>query len=140
MNPYLKYARPEPSAGWTRMDTLLALYDGALERLDRAAALLAAGDAEAAVPLLCRVQLIVTELAAGVRLDVNEELGTNYLRLYEFVAHRLRTPAADGVADARRVLATLREGFEAVRAEANELERGGRLPAADRLTLVHASA
>jgi flagellar secretion chaperone FliS len=136
MNPYAKYARPEPTTGWTRIDLLLALYDGALERLDKAAAALRAGDPGTAVPLMARVQLIVTELAAGVRTDVDEDMGTNYLRLYEFVVTSLRTPALDGIADARKVLATLRDGFEAIRQEANELERSGKLAAADKLQMV----
>lgn len=140
MNPYRAYRRPEPSAGWTRIDLLLALYDGALDRLERADAALRAGDRNAAVTALAKAQLILAELAAGVRLDGNEETGTNLLRLYEFAAHQLREPRADGVAAARKVLATLREGFQAIRAEAADLERSGRLEAAARLQMVHATA
>jgi flagellin-specific chaperone FliS len=140
MKPYLNYRRNEPSTGWTRIDLLLALYDGALERLDKAEAALRAGNETAAVPLLVRVQLIVAELSAGVRLDVNPEAGTNMLRLYEFVANELRKPRQEGIANARKILRTLREGFEGIRAEANELERTGRLPSADRLQMVHATA
>lgn len=140
MNPYKAYQKAEPTAGWTRIDMLLALYDGAVERLDRAAAAVKAGTPEAAVPLLARVQLIVSELAAGVRVDVDEQLGPNYLRLYEFVADRLRKPEAGRIADARKILATLREGFEAIREEARELERTGKLAPAGDLRMVHATA
>lgn len=140
MNPYLNYRRNEPSTGWTRIDLLLALYDGALERLDRAEAAIRAGTVSAAIPLLARVQLIVTELAAGVRPEVNPAVATNILHLYEFVAHQLREPQLDRIASARKILRTLREGFEGVRAEANELERTGQFPSADRLQMVHATA
>lgn len=140
MNPYLNYRRNEPSTGWTRIDLLLALYDGALERLDRAEAAIRAGAVSAAIPLLARVQLIVTELAAGVRPEVNPEVARNILHLYEFVAHQLCEPRLDRIASARKILRTLREGFEGVRAEANELERTGQFPSADRLQMVHATA
>src|SRR5689334_22453709 len=123
MNPYRAYRKPEPSTGWTRMDTLLALYDGALDRLNRAEAALRAGQELAALPLIAKAQLIVVELASGVRTEVNPEAGTNMLRLYEYAVNELRRPRVEGVQNARKVLLTLREGFEAVREEANRLER-----------------
>lgn len=140
MNPYQKYRHQEEPIGWTRIDLLLALYDKALERLDRAEAALRAGDRATAIPQLAKTQLIVTELAAGVRVEVNPEANTNVLRLYEFVANELAKASFEAIASARKVLRTLREGFEAVRAEANELERTGRLPTADQLRMVHATA
>lgn len=141
MNAYRAYRRPEPSAAWTRIDLLLALYDGALERLQKAEAALRQGDEAAAVPLLVRAQLIVSGLASGVRSDgTNEEMAANMLRLYEYVTHELRQPRLAGIENARKVLATLREGFETIRGEAAELERSGRLQPADRLQMVHASA
>ena len=140
MNPYLAYRRQEETTGWSRIELLMALYDKALERLDRAAAALKAGDQATAIPQIAKTQLIVSELAAGVRLDGNEENGANILRLYEFVTNELRQPRIEGIANARKILATLREGFEVIRAEANELERSGRLPTAERLRMVHATA
>ena len=139
LNAYQKYRKDEPT-GWTRIDLLLALYDKALERLDRAEAALRAGDPETALPQLAKTQLIVTELAAGVRVDVNPEANTNMLRLYEYAAHELARATPEAIDNARKVLRTLREGFEAVRAEANELERTGRLPSADQIQMVHATA
>jgi flagellar protein FliS len=131
MNPYRTYRRPEPSTGWTRIDVLLALFDGALDRLDRADRALQSGDRAAALGALVKSQLIVAELAAGVRREGNDAVGPNLLRLYEFVSHQLREPARDRIAAARRVLVMLREGFQAVRTEAVELERNGLVPAAE---------
>ena len=139
LNPYQKYRKDEPT-GWTRIDLLLALYDKALERLDRAEVALLANDTETALPQLAKTQLIVTELAAGVRVEVNPEANTNMLRLYEFVAHELARASVEAIANARKVLRTLREGFEAIRTEANELERSGRLPSADQVQMVLATA
>lgn len=140
MNPYRAYRRPGPSSGWTRIDLLLALYDGALERLDKAEAVLKEGNTAAAVPLLSRTQLIVNALAGGVRPGVNDEMTTNILRLYDFVVRELCEPRLEAVASARKVLATLREGFESIRNEANELERAGRLQSAEQLQMVLATA
>jgi flagellar protein FliS len=140
MNPYAAYRRQEHAAGITRVDLVLALYDKALERLTRAEASLAGGDAPAAVVQLAKVQLTVGELASGVRVEANEEMGTNMLRLYEFVANELRTPRAEGIRNARKVLTTLREGFEAVREEANALERSGAVAAAAGSRLIMATA
>jgi flagellar biosynthetic protein FliS len=140
MNPYQKYRRQEEVVSWTRADLLLALYDKALERLDRAEASLQAGDAVAATSQLAKAQLTVMALASGVNVEVNPENGTNMLRLYEFVVHELRTLNAPGIANARKVLRTLREGFEAIRDEANEMERRGQIPPVDQLQLVLATA
>ncbi len=140
MNAYLAYRKREEPAGWTRIDLLLALYDKAIERLDLAANALKSGDSWTALPQLAKTQLIVSELASGVRLDVDEERGTNMIRLYEFVANELSHPSLQGIASARSVLQILREGFEAVREEANALERSGIFSAADSLRMMQAIA
>lgn len=139
MNPYRSYKQNEPASGWTRIDLLLALYDKALERLDRAEGALLAGEPMVAVPQLALTQLIIAELAAGVRVEVNPEANTNILRLYEYLAAELSHPAIANIGNARKVLRTLREGFEAVRVEANELERTRRLEPADRAQMVFAN-
>lgn len=130
----------EPTAGFTRIELLLALYDKALERLEIASAALGRGEDTVARYQLAKTQLILSELASGVRVEVNPEANTNMLRLYEFATHELvkATPAA--VANVQKVLRTLREGFEAVRTEANELERTGQLAKADQLQIVLATA
>ena len=140
MTAYQAYRRPQPAAAWTRMDLVLALYDKALERLDRAEASLAAGEEHPAVQQLLKVQFTLTELSAGVVVDANPELGTNLLRLYEFVAHQLSSPNVEGIRTARKILGTLREGFEAVREEGNAVERRGAVPAAEQMRMVLATA
>jgi flagellin-specific chaperone FliS len=140
MNPYRSYKQYEPASGWTRIDLLLALYDKALERLDKAEGSLLAGEPSVAVPQLAKTQHIVVELAAGVRVEVNPEANTNMLRLYDYVVAELSHASLEGIANARKILRTLREGFEAIRAEANELERTGRLESADRAQMILATA
>ena len=136
MNPYQAYRRQDDLAGTSRIDLLLALYDGAIARLTKAEMALTNGDAPVAAPYLAKAQLIVSELAAGVRPEVDEAMGTNVLRLYEFVVNHLRTPRLANVRTAKGLLTTLREGFEAVREEANRLEQSGELAAAERVQMV----
>lgn len=140
MNPYLAYRKQEVSTGWTRIDLLLALYDKALERLDAAELALRGGDRSAATTQLIKTQLILTALASGVQPEADPENSANVLRLYEYASHELSSPRVEGIVNARKVLRTLREGFEGIRAEANELERSGRLPSTEHLKMVHATA
>ena len=141
MNPYRRYQQqPEPDTGWTRIDLLLALYDKALERLDRAEAALNAGDSTGAVALLLKTQQIIMALAEGVRVEVNPEVNTNILRLYEYAMHETARASVEAVANVRKVLRTLREGFEAIRAEANAMERDGRIAPMGRGEAVVATA
>lgn len=140
MNPYRRYQPSEPETGWTRMDLLLALYDKALERLDRADAALRAKDPSEALTLLLKVQQIIMALADGVRVEVNPEANANMLRLYEYAMHEVARATAPGIANARKVLQTLRQGFEAVREEANALERAGHFSPLGRVDAVLATA
>jgi flagellar secretion chaperone FliS len=141
MNPYRTYQQQQQQpTGWTRIDMLLALYDGAIDRLRQASAMLKVNDREKATPLIARSQLIVSELAAGVRVDVNEEMGTNMLRLYEFVIYQLSQGQVKNLEDAIKILRTLREGFETIRGEAVQMERTGQLAAADNLKTLSATA
>ena len=138
MNAYAKFATPaaDQHAALSRIDLLLALYDGALARLSKAEMALTNGDVPVATPYMAKAQIIVTELAAGVRLDVDEQMGANMLRLYEFVVNELRTPRLANVRNAVKILNTMREGFEGIREEANRLEQSGELVTAGRMQMV----
>ena len=140
MNPYRNYRQSGPAAGSTRIELLLSLYDGALERLDQAETALKAGNPQGAVPHLIKAQLIVSALASGVRTGINEEMATNMLRLYEFVVRQLATPDIQKIIDARMVLNNLRAGFDAIRDEAIQLERTGQIPPAEQMQLILTSA
>ncbi|QJW98003.1 flagellar protein FliS [Frigoriglobus tundricola] len=140
MKPYQRYRRLDDAVHQTRMDALLALLDKVLERLDKAETALRAGNTTAAVPEIAKAQLIVVALASGVRAHVNTEINMTILRLYEFAVRHLTTPSLEGIATARTAIRTLRNGFEPLRTEANELERAGTIPALDRLQMVLATA
>jgi flagellar protein FliS len=122
MNGFRGYRKAEGSSGWTRIDLLLAVYDKALERLNQAEAALKAGQVSTAVPCIAKAQLAVSVLAGGVRAGEGNEQGVNMLRLYDFVVRELREPRIERIENARKVLDTLRQGFEKIRGEANALE------------------
>lgn len=138
MNPYAKYVQPS-SPCWTRVDMLLALFDGAIERGEQVVAALERQDRQTAQPLLNKLRMIVCGLASGVVAD-GDPVTTNILRLYEYVLHALEQGGIEDVRGALTVLRTLREGFQQVRPEAVALERGGVIPPLDAVSTVRVLA
>ena len=140
MQGYSAYSKSKRTAGWTRIELLLAVYDKALGRLDLAEAEIKAGRVSRAIAHLAKAQLAVSVLAGGVRAGAGNELGVNMLRLYDFAVRQLATPTLANIASVRKVLTELRKGFEAIRLEANALERTGKIPSGDQLNLIQALA
>jgi len=126
------------TAGMTRVDMLLALFDSVVEQLKQAHEALAQNDSESARPFLAKAQLIVAGLASGI--DPGQgELAVNSLRLYEFVSHCLHSGTVKEVEAAVKLLEILRDGFLEIRTEAVQLERAGTIPPADTIRLLQAS-
>lgn len=67
----------------------LMLYDGALRFATRGQEAIRAKDREAAFTALERAQLIVLEMSAGIRRDINPEIADRMAALYNFVYRRL---------------------------------------------------
>ena len=126
MNPYARLQQ-QSMPSWTRIDILLALYDGAIERCEQALAALDRRDETAARKLVDKARLIVMGLASGVVSD-GDPVTTDILRLYEYVLQALERGGAEDVRGALNVLRILREGFQKIRPEAAELERAGAIP------------
>ena len=126
MNPYAAY-QTQANQGWTRIDVVLALFDGAIERLEKALEALRQNDADAVLTLTQRARLIVGELAASLDLSYGE-LPQNLMRLYEFVLYSVGQGGSDKLEAAVKVLRNLREGFQGIREEAVQLERSGQIP------------
>jgi flagellar biosynthetic protein FliS len=110
----------------TRIELILTLYDGAIERLQRARQLLTPQPDEAR-QLIAQCQMIVSGLAGGMDPAAGD-VAVNFLRLYEYVAHCLAQGTDEGLAHAISVLTTLREGFQEIRPQALEMERSGVIP------------
>ncbi len=67
----------------------LMLYDGAIRFTTRGQEAIRAKDREAAFTALERAQLIVLEMSAGIRRDINPEIADRMGALYNFVYRRL---------------------------------------------------
>ncbi|MFO0863143.1 MAG: flagellar protein FliS [Gemmataceae bacterium] len=118
--------RRQSAPAWTRIDAILFLYRRADENLERADSLLAAGDAMAAGKLLIETQTIVTAFASG--LEVADGNSVQLLKLYEYIGHHLAQATGASIREARKILKTLSEGFEAAQDRARVMERTGELP------------
>ncbi len=126
MNPYTKNQQ-QTVPSWTRIDMLLAIFDGGVERCEQALAALERQDHAAAKKLLIKARLIVMGLASGVIAD-GDPVTTTILQLYEYALHSLAQGGIEDVRGTLNVLRILREGFQKVRPEAVELERSGVIP------------
>lgn len=134
MNPYRAYEQVH-AAGWTRIDLLLALYDGAIAQLEQSLTLVEKGSESDARRALGQFQLLLSGLVAGVNPD-GGELAVNFLRLYDFARHAAEEASAEKLRGALDVLTTLREGLGEIRPEAVRLEREGAIRAVDVTRLV----
>jgi flagellin-specific chaperone FliS len=120
--------------GMPRVDMILTVYNAIIERLEQAQQ----APADQAEKLVAEARLAVSGLAIGVAQQA-DEVGVNLLRLYDFVLYCLRQDAAR-IADALGVMRTLREGFQAIRPQALEMERSGIIPPLDRTHAVQSLA
>ncbi len=106
---------------------LLALYDAALMELERARLAHAKSDEVLAKRHCNKALRVVCQLRYGVDPQYGE-LSQQLERLFEYVTTCVAGGSAANVADTIVVLSTLREGFEAIRDEAVEMEKSGKIP------------
>lgn len=138
MNPFSTYQR-QTAPSWTRIDMLLALFDGGVERCEQALAALERQDQRAAKNLLIKARLIVLGLASGVVFD-GDPVTTTIVQLYEYAQHALGQGNVTDVRGALNVLRILRDGFQKVRSEAVDLERRGVIPPINNTSTLRALA
>jgi len=115
-----------PAAPWTRIEMLLAAFDGIMSRLERAKALLDEGDAMKAQPLLLRSQQIVLALYEGIDLRYGQ-IPENMQKLYLYVLTCIGLGSTLDLPAALKILQMIRGGLESIRGSASEMERRGEL-------------
>jgi flagellin-specific chaperone FliS len=138
VNPYVKYQQ-QTTPSWTRIDMLLALFDGGIDRCEKALAAMERQDHRTAKNLLVKARLIVLGLASGVVPD-GDPVTTTMLQLYEYAQHVLGQGSIEDVRAALNVLRILREGFQKIRGEAVDLERRGLIPPINKTSTVQSLA
>ena len=120
-------AYQQQSPNWTRIEMLLAAFDGVMDRVRLAQELIAANDTWKAQPHLLRAQRIVLELYSGLDLR-HGEVPDNMGKLYLFVLHCIGMGESLNLTAALDVLEIIRNGLNEVRDTANDLERRGLVP------------
>ncbi|WP_175517389.1 flagellar protein FliS [Planctomicrobium piriforme] len=126
MHPHLAYRRSAQSA-WTRIDMLLAIYNAAIESMDSGIDLLNRHDSQAYPSAQLRTSQLLLLLLDGIDPD-SAEVSARIRDLCIFCFSQISTPSIENWTNAREVLATLRDGFEAIRAEGVRLEAEGVIP------------
>jgi flagellar secretion chaperone FliS len=111
---------------WTRIEMLIAAYDGTISRIEQARELLEKGETLKAQPLLLRSQRIVLELYAGVDLN-GGTIPENMQKLYLFVLNCIGMGPSLDLPAAVDILRNIRSGLDSIRDQANQLERSGQL-------------
>lgn len=119
-------AYSQPAAPWTRIEMLLAAFDGIITRLEQAQAFLDENNALKAQPLLLRSQQIVLALYEGIDLRFGQ-IPENMQKLYLFVLTCIGMGPNLDVPAALKVLRTIRGGLDGIRGSASEMERRGDL-------------
>lgn len=128
-------AYQQPAPNWTRIEMLLAAFNGVIQRLQSAQQLIAANETMKAQPLLLRAQRIVLELYSGLDLR-HGAVPDNMGKLYLFVLHCIGMGESLNLPAALDVLGIIRDGLNGIRDTANDMEHRGHVPHAPHQTHV----
>lgn len=109
---------------------LLLIYDQAVSSLNEGALLLEQNRQSDLLPVSLKAQRTLLMIAEGLKLEQGD-VPVQVLRLCVFALDQVRTQSADAWRSAAKVIATLREGFQAIQDEARTAEYEGRVPALD---------
>lgn len=110
----------------TRIELLLAAFDGIASRLEQARKLLEENERAKAEPLLLRSQRIVLELYSGIDLRFGQ-IPENMQKLYLYVLSCIGMGPELDLPAALDVLRSIRDGLESIRDSATQMERNGEL-------------
>jgi flagellin-specific chaperone FliS len=121
------YKKQNVFSGWTRIDLLLQLYDRAVEKVTDTKSAMESGDNDGYVQSFVDSQKTILAIHSGLKAD-EHDVAFNVARLLHFVLQSLAEKKFD---DAIKVLSELRDGFNAIHIEANELEASGQIPPMD---------
>ncbi len=132
MSTGIQAYKSQQTVAWTRIEMLIALYDAAISRLESVVTLLEGGDIASAAGKQTHVQKILLHLIGGIDLQQGE-IAERSRDLLVFVASRVGSRNPADIKSAIEVLRTLREGFDAVRDQAIELEAQGEVPPIDQV-------
>lgn len=125
-SPIKAYGEQRANA-WTRIEMLLAIYDGAIDRIGKAQTAMESGDCALVEENRLAAQKLVVQLISGIDLQFGT-LAAQIHNLCIHVASELNNATPKSLSHSASVLWKLREGFEGIREEAITLESTGELP------------
>jgi len=111
---------------WTRIEMLLAAFEGTISRLETAQKLIEQDEFERAQPLLFTSQRLVLALYEGIDLRYGD-IPANMQKLYLFVLGCIGVGEKLDLPAALKVLKIIQSGLQDIRETANEMERKGEL-------------
>lgn len=120
------YIGNQSACEWTRIDMLLALFDGTLDHVEQAIATADSGNQEQSLHHRIRATTLVSVLRSGLDFQCGE-LPERLNRLYEFVQEGLIRGDMDLMRSGCKVLTEVREGFRGIRSKAIEMEQAGEI-------------
>lgn len=129
MNRLSAYA--QPTVQWTRIEMLLAAFEGTISRLESAQSLIDQGEMMKAHPLLLTSQRLVLALYEGIDIRYGE-IPANMQKLYLFVLGCIGVGENLDLPAALKVLKIIQGGLLDIKDTANAMERRGEIsPASD---------
>src|SRR5712672_2796627 len=117
-------AYAQPAVQWTRIEMLLAAFDGTISRLEMAQSLLEQGESLQAQQLLLTSQRLILALYEGIDLRYGET-PANMQKLYLFVLGCIGVGEKLDLPAALKVLKVIQGGLREVKDVAKEMERRG---------------
>jgi flagellin-specific chaperone FliS len=114
------------SVQWTRIEMLLAAFEGTITRLESAQSFLEQGEVIKAQPLLLTAQRLILTLYEGIDLRYGE-IPANMQKLYLFVLGCIGVGENLDLPAAIKVLKIIHSGLKDVKDAANDMERRGQL-------------
>ena len=119
-------AYAQPTVHWTRIEMLLAAFDGTISRLETAQKLIEEDEMSRAQPLLLTSQRLVLALYEGIDLRYGE-IPANMQKLYLFVLGCIGVGETLDLPAAIKILKIVQGGLLDIKDTANEMERRGDL-------------
>ena len=119
-------AYSQPEVQWTRIEMLLAAFDGTISRLEKAQTLIEQGETAQAQPMLLTAQRLVLALYEGIDLR-HGEIPANMQKLYLYVLGCIGVGEKLDLSGAIRVMQIIRSGLDDIKDTANEMERSGQI-------------
>ncbi len=119
-------AYAQPQVQWTRIEMLLAAFEGTISRLKTAQSLIEQNQMDRAQPLLFTAQQLVLALYEGIDIRYGE-IPVNMQRLYLFVLGCIGVGEKLDLPSAIKIMTTIQNGLKDIKDTANDMERSGQL-------------